>query len=55
MFSKIEGSYCMLLLKREAIYAVRDRYDYMPLVVGRKQDSWVVTTEITTFDNIIGL
>ena len=52
MFSKIDGSCSLLLLNKEGIYAVRDRYGYTPLVVGRKGDDWAVTTETTAFSNL---
>jgi amidophosphoribosyltransferase len=54
MFSKIDGSCSLLLLKEEGIYAVRDRYGYTPLVVGKKNRDrdWAVTTETTAFSNL---
>lgn len=52
MFSKIDGSCSLLLLNKEGIYAVRDRYGYTPLVVGRKGNDWAVTTETTAFSNL---
>jgi len=52
MFSKIEGSCSLLLLNKEGIYAVRDRYGYTPLVVGQKAGEWAVTTETTAFSNL---
>jgi len=52
MFSKIAGSCSMLLLNKEGIYAIRDRYGYMPLVIGRKGNDWAVTTETTAFFNL---
>jgi amidophosphoribosyltransferase len=52
MFSKIDGSCSLLLLNREGIYAVRDRYGYTPLVVGQRDKDWAVTTETTAFRNL---
>lgn len=52
MFSKIDGSCSLLLLNKDGIYAVRDRYGYTPLVVGRRQNDWAVTTETTAFSNL---
>ena len=52
MFSKIDGSCSLLLLNKEGIYAVRDRYGYTPLVVGQRQKDWAVTTETTAFSNL---
>jgi len=52
MFSKIEGSCSLLLLNKEGIYAVRDRYGYTPLVVGQRGKDWAVTAETTAFSNL---
>ncbi len=51
MFEQIEGSCSLLLLHKNGIYAARDRYGYTPLVVGRRQDAWAVTTETSAFPN----
>ena len=52
MFSEIDGSCSLLLLNKEGIYAVRDRYGYTPLVVGQRGRDWAVTTETTAFSNL---
>lgn len=52
MFSKIEGSCSFLLLNKDGIYAVRDRYGYTPLVVGQRGSDWAVTAETTAFSNL---
>ncbi|MFH1888745.1 MAG: amidophosphoribosyltransferase [Candidatus Omnitrophota bacterium] len=52
MFSKIDGSCSLLLLNKEGIYAVRDRYGYTPLIIGRRGKDWAVTTETTAFKNL---
>jgi len=52
MFSQIDGSCSLLLLNKEGIYAVRDRYGYTPLVVGQRGRDWAVTTETTAFKNL---
>ncbi len=52
MFSKIDGSCSFLLLNKEGIYAVRDRYGYTPLVLGQRGKDWAVTTETTAFRNL---
>jgi amidophosphoribosyltransferase len=51
MFRQIEGSCSLLLLHKNGIYAARDRYGYTPLVVGRRQDAWAVTSETSAFPN----
>lgn len=52
MFSRIEGSCSLLILKEEGIYVARDRYGYTPLVVGQRDKDWAVTTETTAFNNL---
>jgi len=52
MFNAIDGSCSLLLLNREGIYAARDRYGYTPLVVGKRDDAWAVTSETSAFPNI---
>ncbi|MCK5560660.1 MAG: amidophosphoribosyltransferase, partial [Thermoplasmata archaeon] len=52
MFDKIEGACSLLLLNKDGIYCVRDRYGHWPLVIGQSEDSWAVTSETTAFPNI---
>jgi amidophosphoribosyltransferase len=52
MFSRIEGSCSLLILKEEGVYAARDRYGYTPLVVGQRDKDWAVTSETTAFSNL---
>jgi amidophosphoribosyltransferase len=52
MFEKIEGACSLLLLHKDGIYAARDRYGYTPLVIGRRENDWVVTTETSALPNL---
>jgi amidophosphoribosyltransferase len=52
MFDTIDGSCSLLLLNRDGIYAARDRYGYTPLVIGKREDAWAVTSESSAFPNI---
>lgn len=52
MFSKIKGSCTLLLLSRRGIYAARDRYGYVPLIIGKRGDDWAVTSETNAFSNL---
>lgn len=45
MFDAIEGSCSLLLLNRTGIYAARDRFGYTPLIIGKREDAWAVTSE----------
>ena len=51
MFGVIDGSCSLMLLNRDGIYAGRDRFGYSPLIVGRRQDAWAVTSETSAFPN----
>ncbi len=51
MFSSIEGSCSLLLLNADGVYAARDRWGYTPLVVGKREDAWAVTSETSAFPN----
>jgi amidophosphoribosyltransferase len=52
MFSKIEGSCSLLLLNEEGIYAARDREGHNPLIIGKNDSGWAVTTETSAFPNL---
>jgi amidophosphoribosyltransferase len=51
MFDAIEGSCSLLVLNKEGIYAARDRFGYTPLVIGKRENAWAVTTETSAFTN----
>ncbi len=51
MFDAIEGSCSLLLLNRAGIYAARDRFGYTPLIIGKREDAWAVTSETSAFPN----
>ncbi len=51
MFTAIEGSCSLLLLHKDGIYAARDRFGYMPLIIGSRADEWAITTETSAFEN----
>lgn len=52
MFEAIEGSCSLLLLNKDGLYAARDRRGYTPLVLGKKDDCWAVTSETNAFLNL---
>ena len=51
VFDKIEGSCSMLILNADGVYAARDRFGYTPLVIGKKEGAWAVTSETSAFPN----
>ena len=52
LFARIEGSCSLLLLNKEGVYACRDRLGLTPLVIGKKGNSWAVSTESSAFLNL---
>jgi len=52
LFNLIDGACSLLIVNKDGIYAARDRVGYSPLVVGKKDSSWAVTTETTAFHNL---
>ncbi|MBN2452932.1 MAG: amidophosphoribosyltransferase [Candidatus Omnitrophica bacterium] len=51
MFAMIEGSCSLLLLNKDGIYAARDRLGYSPLIIGKREDAWAITSETAAFPN----
>ncbi len=52
MFSQIKGSMSFLLLGREGIYAVRDKYGRTPLVLAEKNGEKIVVSETCAYKNL---
>lgn len=52
VFKHIKGSCSMLLLTEDGIIAARDSWGRTPIVVGKKEDAYAVTTESTSFPNL---
>lgn len=52
MFSQIEGSISFLLLGKEGIYAVRDKYGRTPLVLAEKDGEKIVVSETCAYKNL---
>ena len=50
--SSICGSCSLLLLTDKGIYAARDRLGRTPLVMGRRQGAWAVSSESCAFPNL---
>ena len=48
--SQVRGAYSLLILTRDAIYAMRDPHGFRPLTLGRLDDSWVVASETCALD-----
>ncbi|MEO0205998.1 MAG: amidophosphoribosyltransferase [candidate division WOR-3 bacterium] len=52
MFSQIQGSISFLLLGKEGIYAVRDKYGRTPLVFAEKNNEKIVASETCAYKNL---
>jgi len=50
--TKVKGAYSIVLLAHDRIYAARDPHGFRPLVLGRLNDSLVVSSETCAFDLI---
>jgi amidophosphoribosyltransferase len=50
--SQLQGAYAMALLAPGRIFAARDPYGFRPLVLGRLEDSFAVSSETCAFDLI---
>lgn len=49
---RIKGSASILLLKKEGIYAARDRLGRTPLVIGERDGEYAIATETCSFLNL---
>lgn len=45
VFSQLEGAFSVVMMTESALYAVRDRHGFRPLVLGRLSSGWVVASE----------
>ncbi|MBP3260334.1 MAG: amidophosphoribosyltransferase [Prevotella sp.] len=52
VYQKIEGSCSMLILTEDGIIAARDFLGRTPIVIGRKDDAYAVSSETTSFPNL---
>ena len=52
VFRNIKGSCSMLLLTEDGVIAARDRLGRTPVVIGRKDGAYAVTSETCSFSNL---
>jgi amidophosphoribosyltransferase len=50
--SQLEGAYAMALLTPTKIFAARDPYGFRPLVLGKLEESYAISSETCAFDLI---
>jgi len=48
--AQVKGAYSVLILTRDAIYAMRDPYGFRPLTLGKLGDAWIVASETCALD-----
>ncbi|MEW6516664.1 MAG: amidophosphoribosyltransferase [candidate division FCPU426 bacterium] len=49
---QLQGAYSYLLLRDDAVVAIRDPYGFRPLAIGRMQEGYVFASETCAFDLI---
>ena len=49
---KIEGAFSLVLMTDDKLVAARDPYGFRPLVIGKLNDAYIVTSETCAFDLI---
>lgn len=52
VYDRIKGSASILLLMKNGIYAARDRLGRTPLVIGERDEEYVIATETCSFLNL---
>lgn len=52
VFREVKGSCTLLLLTEDGIIAARDTWGRTPIVVGKKEGAYAVTSETTSFPNL---
>ncbi len=50
--AKVTGAYSMVVLAQDKLYAIRDPYGFRPLVIGRRNDAFIVASETCALDLI---
>ena len=47
---QVHGAYSLAIMTKSAMYAVRDPHGFRPLVLGKKDQAWVIASESCAFD-----
>jgi len=48
----LQGAFSLVILFNDKIYAIKDRFGFHPLQVGRREDGFVVASESCAFDHL---
>ncbi len=52
VFERIKGSCSLLLLTKEGLYAARDKWGRTPVILGKKEGAFALSSESSSFDNL---
>ncbi len=52
VYDKVKGSCSMLILTDKGIYAARDKLGRTPLILGKKEGAYAMSSESTSFSNL---
>lgn len=52
VYNRIKGSCSMLLLTEDSIIAARDKLGRTPIIIGKKEEAYAVTSETCSFPNL---
>lgn len=52
VMSQVKGAYSLVIQAPDRLYGVRDPYGFRPLVLGRKEEAWIIASETCALDLI---
>lgn len=52
VYENVQGSCSMLILTKEGIYAARDKLGRTPIIIGKKDGAFAMSSESTSFTNL---
>lgn len=52
VYDKVKGSCSMLLVTEDGLIAARDKWGRTPIVIGKKENAYAVSSESTSFPNL---
>jgi len=52
VFERIKGSCSLLILTKDGIYAARDKLGRTPVILGKREDAFALSSESSCFDNL---
>ncbi len=52
VYNRVKGSCSMLILTKDGLYAARDKLGRTPIILGKKNDAFAVSSESSAFSNL---